>query len=466
MKNIKLKSLKITSFINTTYKNAVINGKKTNLTNTLAYLEDRIDLRFKDVKTSQEAIELVKIWTSTEKLIKENWDVAFLLSNYQVEDTYRLQERAIKYLNIDTTNKGYLFESIGVLNVRYANYEVRRRLLRYYRKAFGSRTFFKKDSLNLKIDNSYEEVMVRDYFYQLRNDLMNLEDKYRVAIAHAKNDREKERAWKKYGKYLSITYFVLLLTDDIDKKEYRMISVLSNLSGAPYDGDFINSLRESVLELGREVNRYTIFYKVAIRFLELKKNLKNQTILKAIEQGTRWRTEYVENHKEYSRLANKLAKQHDCLIIFFPDKIAEYLQLNEIEAKKYELTVLYKASLQQKSSNTTKNRRIDGVKKRKDYLSSVKSKTKNEGEKLHKKIISANAKGEQVTISKLSAINKISRETVYKKLYAYYYRCYAREKRKNSNWDENELLTYVCELYNIDNELLLKSIVKNDKKCQ
>ncbi|MBO0421456.1 hypothetical protein [Enterococcus plantarum] len=466
MENIKLKADRITSFINATYKNAIINGKKINLSNTLAYLEDRIDLRFKDVKTSQEAIELVKIWTSSEKLIKENWDVAFLLSSYQVEDTYRLQKKAAQYLEIDISDKEKLYQIVGLLNIRYANYEVRRRLLRYYRKAFGSRTFFRKDTLSLKIDNCYEEVMVRDYFYQLRNDLMNLEDKYRVAIAHAKNDLKKERAWKKYGKYLSLTFFILLLTDDIDKKEYRMISILSNLSGISYDNDFINKLRESVLEAGREINRYTIFYKVVIKSLSLKQSIKNQVISEAIKKGTQWRTEYVSKYREYSKLTNKEAKEQECLIIFFPVKIVEYLQLSELDAKRYELTVLYKAALNRESSNTTKNRRIDGIKKRIDYLSSVKSKTKNEGEKLHKKIISANEKGEKLTISKLSAINKISRETVYKKLYAYYYRCYAREKRKNSNWDENELLTYVSELYNIDNELLLKSIVKNDEKCQ
>lgn len=174
----------------------------------------------------------------------ENWDVAFLLSRYKTAEE---SKQAKKYLGIDTLNKEILYKKIGLLNMRYANYEVRKRVLRYYRKTFGTKQFYKGESTNVRIDNLTREIPNYEYLLMLLQDLKNLEDKYRIPMAHAKNEKQLEKAWENYGKYLVFTFYIMLLIEDIDNKGYRMMTILNNLSKVPIDEKEIENIYEDKL---------------------------------------------------------------------------------------------------------------------------------------------------------------------------------------------------------------------------
>ncbi|MGF2160447.1 hypothetical protein ACQUE0_12100, partial [Enterococcus avium] len=214
MDELKSKAEKITNELINFYSAVEMNGRIVNLNNTIQTVEERVNLRFKDITEKNEAIELVKLWISDEESTQKNWDVAFLLSRNQVEDTFIIQELAYRYLGLNTEDKNELYEIFGLLPIRYADYEVRKRLLRYYRKAYTTRTFFKKNIQTIKVDNVQEDVSKENYFLLLRQDLQHLEDKFRVAVAHSEG-KELDKAWKNYQNYLSITGMATLFLTKI-----------------------------------------------------------------------------------------------------------------------------------------------------------------------------------------------------------------------------------------------------------
>ncbi|ALS38479.1 DNA-binding CsgD family transcriptional regulator [Enterococcus rotai] len=421
--------------------------KVVNLNNAIQILEARIELRFEEIEDEQEAIELVKIWINSEKSVQENWDVAFLLSRYRVEDTSIMQELAYKYLGLDTSDKNLLYEIFGLIPIRYADYEVRRRLLRYYRKAYTTRTFFKKDSQTIKVDNVQEEVTKTEYLLLLRQDLQHLEDKFRVPLAHQVDEKEIDKVWEGYLNYLSITYYVLLMTET----EERLLIILENLSGIPYNSlgmeEFGKQLKEFNHELYQKysVTAYHLYLFYVIQLLSKFDSNKNYYILSAINQANQWMEEYELIENKLSHLSNKQAKELDCLTIFFPEKVANFLKLKEVDSKRYELTVLFKAALSKSSSSSTKLRRAVGVLKRNEHLKSKKESTKNAGEKIHKELLKGNS------IKGIADKLGIKRETVYKRLYAYYYKIYAKEEKKveNIHLNQDEIQKLLCETHQI-----------------
>ena len=141
--------------------------------------------------------------------------------------------------------------------------------------------------------------------------------------------------------------------------------------------------------------------------------------------------EYESIEKKLKSLSNEQAKGIGCLSIFFPNIMSNFLRLNEADGKRYELTLLYKDSLAKKSSKSTRLRRNDGVKKRTEFLKSKKESTKNKGQKIYDKIQKGNS------IKKVSEEFEISRETAYKRLYAYYHKLYTKEKNKKENINLN-----------------------------
>ena len=461
MDELKMKAEKITSELINFYSAVEIDGRILNLNNAIQTVEERINLRFKDVSDEQEAIELVKLWIRDEDSTKRNWDVAFLLSRYQVEDTFIIQELAYKYLGLNTENKNELYEIFGLLPVRYADYELRKRLLRYYRKAYSTRTFFKKGIQTIKVDNIQEEITKENYFLLLRQDLQHLEDKFRVGIAHEEDEKKLDKAWKNYQKLLSITYYVLLWTET----EKRLLSILENISGVPYNRLVMEEFGEKLKELNFElyqkhsVSEYQLYYFYVIQILLNLDDKKSECVLSAIKQADKWMEEYDLIEKKLKSFSNKEAEEIECLNIFFPKKMVSLLKTTEADGKRYELTLLYKDSLMKKASKSTKLRRNDGVKKRTEFLKSNKESTKNAGKKIYDKL----QKG--ISIKKISEELGISRETAYKRLYAYHHKIYTQEKKKKENIHLNvdELQKLVCEKYQIKENHLLKAIEIHDK---
>ena len=76
MEDLNLKAKEITTNLKSVSPRTV---------NTIQTVVDQLEYRFKDIFDEEEALNLVKIWISNEQLVKENWDVAFLLSNYKME---------------------------------------------------------------------------------------------------------------------------------------------------------------------------------------------------------------------------------------------------------------------------------------------------------------------------------------------------------------------------------------------
>lgn len=460
MKNLNKKAKYITDEVNEYFKSVTINGKNKNLSNNLETITERINKRFSTLKSNDEAIELVKIWTSSEQLMMENWDVAFLLSRYETAEESKL---AKEYLGIDTLDKENLYEKIGLLNMRYANYEVRKRVLRYYRKAFGTKQFYKGDYTNVRIDNLNRKIPNHEYLLMLLHDLKNLEDKYRIPIAHAKNEKQLEGAWKDYGDYLLISYYSLLLTHDIAKEEYRMMMILSNLSNVPIDKKAINCIYENKISKKIDANKYLIFFEIVVDCLDEKNSLESRTISKAIKRARLLITFFELEYKKLLALTKKDACKMPFLWIFFQEQLSIFLDLKEVDAKKYELTALYKASISNGSSKSTKNRRIDGVKKRSVHLRTVKDRTIKDGQKLHEKFLEKKSKVEKYSFTQLCKDYAISRETGYKRLYSYYYSVYKKAENKNKGLSEKGIVNKVCTDENIKEKDMVKAINKMRK---
>ena len=460
MDELMVKAEKITNELINFYSAVEMNGRTVNLNNTIQTVEERVNLRFKDITDKNEAIELVKLWISDEESTQKNWDVAFLLSRNQVEDTFIIQELAYRYLGLNTEDNYELYEIFGLLPVRYADYEVRKRLLRYYRKAYTTRTFFKKNIQTIKVDNVQEDISKENYFLLLRQDLQHLEDKFRVAVAHSEG-KELDKAWKNYQNYLSITYYVLLCSET----EKRLLSILENISGVPYNSlvmeEFGKKIKEINLGLYQKysVTDYNLYLFYVVQILSNLDSEKNKYVLSAIRQASMWMEEFESIEKKLYRLSNKQAKEIECLNIFFPDVITGLLRLDEADAKRYELTVLFRESLQNSSSKSTKKRRAEGIKKRNLFLTSKKNATKNAGKKIYQKLL----KG--CSIKKIAEELNISRETAYKQLYAYYFKLWTQEvnKKENNHLNEIELKKLVCEKYKIKENHLSKSIKKYEK---
>ena len=456
MDELKVKAEKITDTLTNFYSSVEIDGRILNLNNAIQTVEERINLRFENVTDEQEAIELVKQWISNEESTKRNWDVAFLLSRNQVEDTFEIQEMAEKYLGLDTSDKNRLYKIFGLLSVRYSDYEVRRRLLRYYRKAYSTRTFFKKNVQTIKVDNFQEKITKENYFLLLRQDLQHLEDKFRVGIAHEKDEKKLDKAWMNYQKYLSITYYVLLWTET----EKRLLSILESISGIPYEHSEIERIGEHLRNTDYELlkkysaSEYPLYLSQVIATLSESDDVKDNHVLLAIRQASRWMVEYESIEKNLKSISNEQAKEIECLSIFFPNAVSNFLRLNEVAGKRYELTLLYKDSLSKKVSKSTKLRRNDGVKKRTEFLKSKKESTKNAGQKIYDKLQKGNS------IKKVAKEFGISRETAYKRLYAYCHKIYTQEKKEKENihLTVDELQKLVCEKYQIKENHLLKAI--------
>ncbi|MBL1228018.1 hypothetical protein IW492_02080 [Enterococcus sp. BWB1-3] len=460
MDELKIKAEKITNELIKFCSAVEVNGRILNLNNAIQTVEQRIELRFEGLEDKQEAIELVKIWISDEESVQKNWDVAFLLSRYQVEDTYTIQNLSMRYLGLDTSDKNKLYDIFGLLSMRYVDYEVRKRLLRFYRKAYSTRTFFKKSNQTIKVDNVQEEITKEGYLLLLNQDLQHLEDKFRVPIAH-KEGKELEQAWKKYQTYLSITYYIVLWRE---QEEKRLIPILENVSGIPYNPMIVEEFGEKLKEVNlvlyqnHFVSDYQLYLFYVTTVLESSENSKDKTILNAIKQAGKWMLEYEVIENKLSSLSNKEAQRIDCLTVFFPNLISKFLGLKEADGKRYELTVLYKESLVKSSSKSTKQRRTDGVKKRSEFLNSKKASTKNSGDKIYQKLL----KG--YSIAKVSKEFQISRETAYKHLYAYYFKIFSQERKKkeNTHLNEKELLEIVCEKYKFKENHLLNAIKRYD----
>lgn len=464
MKDTELKAQKITDSLIEFYSSL----EKGNRNNAIQNVEERLQLRFKDIHSKKEAIELVKYWISNEEKVKENWDVAFLLTQYKVENGLenRMQDLAQKVLGLDTSDKQVLYQVFGELSIRYSSFEVRKRLLRYYRKAYGTRTFFKKDNQTITVDNVLETIDVYNYFILLKQDMAHLEDKYRIPIAHAKNKSELEKAWEAYLRYLSITFYILLLTEKWDK----LLLIIENLTGVSFDEENAKLVAEEIgmsseiLEDNTTSAKVLLYLSMVAKAYENQIDVKKVNILLALFRGHSWFEKYHEAEEEnlLKKLSNKEAQKLDYLKIFFQSEIVDYLNLYYADAKKYELTCLFNAANRRKSSKEATRQRIAGSQKRSEFLTLQKKHTKNMGKKFHNLLTETGKKGKKSSITELSKQYKISRQAIYNQLYAHYLEIYKKEKNKkdNQNLNEEELFNLVCEKYKIKPKLLINSLEK------
>lgn len=453
MEDLQIKARKITANLKNTFPKFI---------NTIQTVTLQLENRFQGITDKEEALNLVKIWISSEQMIKENWDVAFLLSNYKMEKRDTLRDFAKNILSVNTEDKEEMYQIFGMIQMRNVDYEVRTRLLKYYRKAYGTKTFFKKVVQTINVDNVQERITRNEYFLLIHQDLQRLEEKYRVPIANAKNEEELKNAWANYQKYLSLTFYFLTLTKDDD-----MVPILENVSGIPFRNEIIevveNELNLTKLELFEkyELTEYHYFFYYVIKIFENaddKDSLKFKSTVAGLNQANDWLGQFMEIEENIPKLSNKEAEEIECLNIFFPKKIADYLDLKEIDGKRHELTVLYKSAVNKKVTNSTTNRRTNGVKNRAEYLRSVKQSTRNKGLEIHKDLVKGNS------IIEISQKFGLSKPAVYKQLYAYYYyRLYNTRENRKLNLSEEELQKLVCTKHNINAKHLQSAIKKFNK---
>lgn len=212
-----------------------------------------------------------------------------------------------------------------------------------------------------------------------------------------------------------------------------------------------------------KINRYSIYFSKVIEELKKRDNLESQTIYKAIVGATALKLIFEKDYKDLCKLSKKEACKTSALLIFFQEQLSMFLNLKEVDAKKYELTALYKASISNNSSKSTKNRRIDDVKNRSIHLKAVKDATIGAGQKLHKKLLRENSREKKYSFTQLCKDNRISRETGYKRLYSYYYSIYKKVGNKNKDLSYKEIINKVCMDEHIKEKDMVKAINKMGK---
>lgn len=94
----------------------------------------------------------------------------------------------------------------------------------------------------------------------------------------------------------------------------------------------------------------SIYFSRVIGELNKRDDLESRTIYQAIMGATALRLSFEKDYKDLCKLSKKEACKKSVLLIFFQEQLSMFLALEEVDAKKYELTALYKASISNNSS--------------------------------------------------------------------------------------------------------------------
>lgn len=309
-------------------------------------IEKILEEKFHNV-SHEDAIRLVKIWS---KDLKENIDIAYMLSGIREGTKGFIQN----YFGYKDAGRRYLNEEFGHSVIKNANLITKDYLLAFRRKSFHKLTFSINDIAKNKVVHGEKiEITQHKYLYYLLSDLEKLEDLVRNNIIYATKET-KQRAKEAYFGYFTIVSTLMGMTNeqtflDFFVNVFGVETTIAMLGEITFKVDYYDRLKLEFNKMG--------IYENKIDTNSMLGDFTNQVSL------FNKFSKKVYNETELQQL---LANPNLVRDLWKPSQVLNILKINEDDALRYDLVVLYPEIIQKqyetkKISKSTLYRRLGGT---------------------------------------------------------------------------------------------------------